>query len=244
MPDDPRVESHVVRGPHGKLIDVHRPPEASPSAPTVLLWHGSGPDERDVLRPLARAVAAHGLPVFVPDWRSDAPDRGRAHLLDSLTFTRGQAASHGGDPDRIVLAGWSASAPAAMGIALRPEAVDGWRTAAVVGIASRYDIPARTTGTSPTDDLAAPDAAAPVPVALVHGTDDTVLAVEHTRTFAAALGARGWSVALAEPPTDHAGAVMTTYDPQAGRCVPATGGHALDAGTLTARVIARAAGVR
>jgi predicted dienelactone hydrolase len=46
--------------------------------PVVLLWHGVGPDERDVLEPLARATAALGLMVFVPDWQSDAPDGGRA----------------------------------------------------------------------------------------------------------------------------------------------------------------------
>ena len=38
----------------------------------MLLWHGVGPDERDVLETLAVQTAGYGLTVVVPDWRSDA----------------------------------------------------------------------------------------------------------------------------------------------------------------------------
>ncbi|WP_327226191.1 hypothetical protein OG229_22770 [Streptomyces platensis] len=118
----------LVYGPSGKQLDVHRPAGASGATPTVLLWHGIGPDERDVLEPLARATAAHGALVLVPDWRSDAPDGGRSHLLESLAFARKEAGGLGGHGESLVLAGWSAGAGAALGVALRPEIADEWRT--------------------------------------------------------------------------------------------------------------------
>lgn len=63
---------------HGKVLDIYLPRQVETAAgpvPVVLLWPGVGPDQRDVLEPLARATAELGAMVFVPDWRSDAPDR-------------------------------------------------------------------------------------------------------------------------------------------------------------------------
>ncbi|MEU1624788.1 alpha/beta hydrolase [Streptomyces sp. NPDC020096] len=241
MTADPGVTHTVSHGTDGKQIDVYLPAAgAGGDVPTALLWHGRGPDERDVLGPLARQVARRGLIVLVPDWRSDATDGGRGHLLESLEFAREQTPGYGGRSDRIVLAGWSAGAPAAMGVALRPELVGGWRPMAVVGIASRYDWPARTTGSSPLDDLAA-TTAGPVPIWLVHGTADTTMESRYSQEFALALQDRGWPVRLEEPATDHAGAVLTEYDPELDRCRAARSAHAVEGGLLTAQVIARAA---
>ncbi|MFF3768118.1 alpha/beta hydrolase [Streptomyces sp. NPDC001922] len=247
------VRRTLARTAGGKAVDVYRPgPGAPDRGPTALLWHGIAPDERDILGPLAATVARAGLRVCVPDWRSDAPDGGRSQLLDSLAFARDFAAGHGGDAERFVLAGWSAGAPAAMGVVLRPGTADGPRLAAVVGIGSRYDRPARTTGTVPLEDIAAmeaspvPESAVPVssvPVWLVHGTHDTVMGSEHTDAFAAALEARGWPVHREDAATDHAGVIMTEHDPARDRCVPARAGHAIRGGLLTASVLLRAAGL-
>ncbi|MEU4211580.1 alpha/beta hydrolase [Streptomyces sp. NPDC026206] len=237
----------LVTAPNGKCIDIHRPGTAPAPAPlpTVLLWHGIGPDERDVLRPLARAVAALGALVLAPDWRSDAPDGGRAHLLASLEYARTHAAALGGDAGRMVLAGWSAGASAAMGVALRPEVADGWRPAAVVGIASRYDRPARTTGTSPLDDLASGGVAGPppVPVRLVHGTADELMGTAHSRELLNALAAHRWPARLEEVRANHAGAIGMEYDPALGRCRASEDELVRAAAKLTARTIARAAGI-
>lgn len=246
MPERPAVTCEPVTAPNGKIVDVHRPIAATAPAPlpTVLLWHGVGPDERDVMRPLARTVAATGALVLVPDWRSDAADGGRDQLLASLEYARTHAGEHGGDPERIVLAGWSAGAPAALGLALRPEFADGWRPAAVVGIASRYDLPARTTGTVPLDDLAAsgPGIAVPVPVHLVHGTADTLMGPASSRAARDALMAHHWPVWLEEiPGADHAGAIGMEYDPGLGRLRPSADERVLAAGESAARTIARAA---
>ncbi|MGP3999425.1 alpha/beta hydrolase [Streptomyces sp. 8N706] len=243
MTSDPGVTHNLAHGVNGKAIDVYRPSAGTPDrVPTVLLWHGKGPDERDVLQPLAETVARMGPQVLVPDWRSDATDGGRSHLLDSLRFARDQVDSSGGDPGRIVLAGWSAGAPAVMGVALRPELVGGWRPLAVVGMAARYDWAARTTDTVPMDDLGT-TAAHPVPVWLVHGTTDPVMESRYSEEFADALKERGWPVHLERPDTDHAGVVMAAYDPELDRLRPAGAEHALRGGLLTARIIARACGV-
>ncbi|MCX4825545.1 carboxylesterase family protein [Streptomyces sp. NBC_01142] len=243
----PTTETHTVPYAHqpepgggSKLLDVYRPADDLPSAACVLLWHGVGPDERDVLAPLAREVAHNGVVVFVPDWRADSADLGRSHLLDSLRFVRDHASEFGGDPARITVAGWSASAAAAIGIALHPELVDGWRPTAVVGIAGRYDWPARTTGTIPGEDLADVHPA-PVPVWLIHGAKDTRVDGQHSRSFHAGLRAHGWPAHLEEPDADHVGVVMTEYDPELQRCRPTDVEHILQAGRLTARSVVRAA---
>ncbi|MEU5010034.1 alpha/beta hydrolase [Streptomyces sp. NPDC021749] len=238
------TERGLVYGPDGKQLDLYRPAGAAGPLPTVLLWHGIGPDERDVLAPLARTAAARGLLVLVPDWRSDAADGGRSQLLASLAFTRKEAAGLGGDGESVVLAGWSAGAGAALGVALRPELSDGWRPAAVAGIAGRYDLPARTTGTAPLADLAdlteGRDPA--VPVHLVHGSRDTIVAPSYSRDLADALRTAGRPVTLEEPATDHAGVIMTEYDPATDRCVPTGAGPAVAAGELVAGVLAAAGG--
>ncbi|MFE2375526.1 alpha/beta hydrolase [Streptomyces sp. NPDC059398] len=207
-------------------------------SPCVLLWHGVGPDERDVLAPLAREIAALGPAVLVPDWRSDRPDGGRAHLTDSLRFAR----EHAGDltdhphPERIVLAGWSAGAGAAVGVALHPELFDGWRPAAVVGVAGGYQRPARTTGTVPLQALGR--AVTPVRVRLVHGTADTVVPGDASRELHQALRAHGWDSELHEPDTDHAGVLGCVYEPTERRCLPGADASVRSTGRATARAVA------
>ncbi|MEU1039364.1 alpha/beta hydrolase [Streptomyces sp. NPDC005907] len=219
-------------------LDVYRPHLAGPVS-VALLWHGSGADEKDMLAPLAEEAAGNGLLVFVPDWDPTAADRGRADLLASLDYMRSRAARFDGATDRSVVAGWSAGAGAAVGLALSSR-YDGWRPSAVVGVAGRYDVPARSTGTVPMDDLLEPPAS-PTPVHLVHGTGDTAVPALHSRELLEALRDRGRPASLTEPDTDHAGAVMTEFDPGLGRCRRSRCAHAVRAGQQTARVLAQAA---
>lgn len=235
------VERAVPYG-HGKLLDIYRPHpgDGGPTA-TVLLWHGVGPDERDVLETLATATAAHGVTVAVPDWRADAPDGGRAHLLGSLAFTRERAAELGGlGEDAVVLAGWSRGGNCAAAIAVRPDTVGGWRPLAVCCLGSGFFTPVPLADGTPIEDLRDTDAA-PVPFWVVHGTDDTSVPVGASREFVAALASKGWPVRFEEPPTDHAGVVGTEYDAEVRRCRPAMVDHAVRAGALSARMLAEAA---
>ncbi|QMU80559.1 alpha/beta hydrolase [Streptacidiphilus sp. PB12-B1b] len=228
----------VGYGPSGKLLDVHRP-HGRPTG-TVLLWHGRGKDERDVLASLAGQAAALGLLVLVPDWRSDEPDGGWTHLHESVDFLRARAADWGGDPDRAVLAGWSLGARAAMATALRP-ARDGWRPAAVVGLAGNYLTSSDVRmGPAAIDDIAV-TRQAPVPLWLHHGTADAVVDVRSAREFTPFARACGWPVSYTESQGDHAGVVLAEYDPGLGRCRPATAEHAVRAGRTTADLLAEAA---
>jgi len=224
---------HYPTGGERKLLDIHNSPGGEGSF--VLLWHGVGPDERAEVAPLAQDIAALGPTVLVPDWRADSPDDGRAHLTDSLRFAREFA----GDSGRLVIAGWSAGAGAALAVALDPQFCGGRPPAAVVGIAGGYRRPARTTGAVPIEALGR--ATARVPVRLVHGTEDTAVPVESSRELHEALRAHGWDSSLSEAATDHAGVVGCAYDPTAGRCVPAADASVRAAGEATARVVATVA---
>ncbi|WP_432929430.1 alpha/beta hydrolase [Microbispora sp. CA-135349] len=235
-----RIDRGIAYEATGKSVDVYRRANAE-SDPVMLLWHGRGPDERTVLEPLARATAVLGVVVFVPDWRSDAPDGGRAHLLASIAFVRAHAEAFGGDPHRVLLAGWSLGARAASGVAVDVSAADGWRPSAVACLATGFDRPTLTSASVPREAVARGDLD-PVPFWLLHGTDDERVDVKHSREFAEVLRDHSWPVRFHELETNHAGIVMTRYDPGLGRCVPATDGHALEAGRRVAGILARAAG--
>lgn len=227
----------------GKLLDIYRPGTGGGPAPTVLLWHGAGPDERDALATIATAAAGHGLTVVVPDWRSDAPDGGGAHLLASLAFARERADSPGGPgEDAIVLAGWSRGGRSAAAVGVRLEAAGGWRPRAVVCLGAAFTRPAPTTGSSPIEDLRG-TSVDPVPFWLAHGSEDPVVPVAASREFAALLAEKGWPVRLEEQPTDHAGIIGAEYDPVTSRPRASTAPAAVAAGRLSARLLAEAAGI-
>jgi acetyl esterase/lipase len=236
--DGIRVERGLAYG-HGQALDVYRPLDTAGGS-SVLLWHGVGANERDVLEPLARTTAALGVTVFVPDWQSGTKDGGRAQLLASLGFARRCVAESGGDDGAIVLAGWSRGGKAAAGLAINPGAVNSWQPSAVVCLGSGFKNPAPTTGNSVFADLTC-TTAAPVPFWLVHGTKDPVVDISQSREFAALLARHGWPVHLEEVPTDHAGVVMARYDPVIRRCCPATEYDVIEGGRVSARVMHAAA---
>jgi dienelactone hydrolase len=231
----------------GKLADTYLPTRDGP-APLALLWHGIGVDERDVLEPLATEVAALGVAVVVPDWESEVPDGGRAHLLASLDFARRltrdrPAELMTGRDGEFVLVGWSRGGRMAASLALNPETAGGWRPSAVVCLAGGFhrETVMSAAGNGPSADLAVATGARPVPCYLVHGTRDSRVDIQQSRDFAAAAVGRGWPIRLTELDTDHAGVVMTEYDPARRRCRPNVEPHAVAAGRLSARTIAQAA---
>jgi hypothetical protein len=122
------------------------------------------------------------------------------------------------------------------------SAADGWRPSAVACLATGYGRPTPTSAKVPIEAVANGDLD-PIPFWLLHGIDDGLVDVEHSREFAKALRTHAWPVHFHELETNHAGIVMTQYDPGLKRCVPATGGHARAAGQRVAAILARAAGV-
>lgn len=196
----------------GQSLDLYEPLLPCGSA-TVLLWHGSGSDERDVMEPLARHIASAGVPVIVPDWNSDDGGRGRHHLSASLAFTRDFSESMG--IGRVVLAGWSLGADAGLDLVLVCTALDTWRPDAFVGLSGAFDeSPYRGPATSTA--TARPS----VPLLLIHGSSDEVVPVQRSRGTCEDLRASGWNIQLREVDTDHAGTIGTIYDPYRRRCVP------------------------
>ncbi|MEY9929138.1 putative esterase [Catenulispora sp. GP43] len=245
------VISGLAFGDSGQRLDVYGPDADEQAHPVVLLWHGSGPDERDVLAPLARATASLGVVCFVPDWRPDAEDAGRTHLRESAAFVQQYAADFGGDATRSTLAGWSRGAKIAVAVALDAAALDSWRPRAVVAAAGGYVTADPLTGQGAMDRLGGGDgdtetetvelAASPIPIHLIHGTADTIVDVDQPRRLHTALRRRGWPTTLTELDADHAGVVMTVYDPELRRCVPSDSDRVLRAGNQTAQLIAQAA---
>jgi len=198
----------------GKLLDVHAP-EGNADVPVVLLWHGSGPDERDALAPLAGELADRGVLALVPDWQSDDFGTGAGQLLASVAFARTEARALGADPERIVLAGWSLGANAAAHVGLHPAAADGWSPAALVGLGGSY------TGSPFGDDVFDGTHAAPGHrVLLIHGSVDNLVPVERSVVAADRFARRGWAARLRQVGTDHAGVIGTVYDPVRHRCIP------------------------
>jgi predicted esterase len=230
------VAHHAEQYRPGRLTDVFRAPE-SEGAPVVLLWHGSGPDERDVLAPLAAGIARLGPLVLVPDWRSDDPVIGSVELLDSIAFARTTSGELGGDPGRIVLAGWSLGANAAAAVAEHPGIAHGWHPSGLVGLAGSY-------GGSPFDghrDAGEPVGGAGRPALVAHGTADPVVPPTGSVSAAGRLAESGWRVVLRQIDTDHAGIIGTDYNPWRKRCVPTEDADRLAVLDSVARAVAAVA---
>lgn len=110
------------------VTDVVAPADGE-DLPVVVMLHGTG-GEREVLEPLARAVAAEGVVVYLPTWpvidqvgsatpTDDEPYRRQAEaVVCSLRYVRRTAPDHGGDPDDLTLYGHSGGATAGARVAL------------------------------------------------------------------------------------------------------------------------------
>jgi hypothetical protein len=112
------------------VTDVFAPPDGE-DLPVVVILHGTGGD-REVMEPLARAVAEEGAVVYVPSWpvidpSAEIPADGEPFRLQAeavvcaLRFARRTAAEFGGDPDELTLLGHSGGATAGARVALVDE---------------------------------------------------------------------------------------------------------------------------
>lgn len=150
----------------------------------VVLWHGRGANEGRVLRPLAEQLTARGYASSVPEWNSGQPDAGAAQLRASLASARSAP---------YVLVGWSLGGAAALAAAFddsipRPHAVVA--LAAGCRTPSPFGVPL---------DVAMSAASSPPPIHLVHGTEDTVVPADLSRSYCKALAERMWPITLTEP---------------------------------------------
>ena len=235
------VTRHAEEYRPGRMVEVLHP-AGSQTAPLVLLWHGSGPDERDALVPLAFAIAAFGPVVLVPDGRSDDRNVGADELLASINFTVRTASDWGGDPGRVVLAGWSLGASAAADVALHPGIADGWHPIGVVGLGGGYDRTPFSGQWTERDPMAgAVVGGAGRPALLVHGTSDSLIPPGRSVSGSEVLAEAGWRVVLRLKDTDHAGVIGTEYNRELKRCIPSDQPDRLAALSSVAQEVARLA---
>ncbi len=140
-----------------RTLDVYAPAEGS-GWPVVVYFHGGVPAPGRRAQDAARlhSLAAKGLVVFAPDWRSNGPAGGSQDSVCAIAYAESTAVDHGGDAGAITVSGYSA----------------GGFTALVHGLLGP-DAPLEVTDCEVDPDVTLPDAIA------VGGTP--VFAVEWTR---------------------------------------------------------------
>jgi acetyl esterase/lipase len=218
MPKDrasARVAQGLSYGAGGRLrLDVYAPRAASArKRPVILFFYGGSwnSGRRQGYAFAARALAARGFVVVVPDYRLVPEVRYPDFLRDcaeSVRWARRHAGGYGGDGERIVLAGHSAGAYNAAMVALDPGLLGADRAAVrgLVGLAGPYDFLPLDDGATiaafgawprlaETQPIAHVAAGAP-PALLLHGDSDTRVMPRHSRKLAGLLEAAGGDVRL------------------------------------------------
>jgi acetyl esterase/lipase len=233
-----RVAVDIAFGsdPRQKL-DVYTP-AGTAKAPVVVFFYGGSwsSGRRQDYAFAARALAAQGFVVVVPDYRLVPQVKFPAFVEDgaaAIAWARAHVADHGGDPARIGVAGHSAGAYIALMLALDPQwlAKAGAPGAikAAVGLAGPYDFLPFVPGgaadlalggpgdLTPTQPIGFARADAP-PVLLLNGAEDTTVLPRNATNLAAALTAKG---AIAEtriyPDIGHIGILLAVSKPFRGK---------------------------
>lgn len=191
-------------------LDVYAPANARGSLPVVVFFYGGGWNSgyRGGYAFAARALAAKGFVVVVPDYRLVPAVRFPAFVEDAaaaIRWTIDHVAAYGGDPARIAVAGHSAGAHIALLVTLdrhylaavgAPGAIK-----AAIGLAGPYDF-------LPFDAQSAVDAFGAVPdklttqpvhyvradappILLITGDADDVVRPHNTMSLASALRGAG-----------------------------------------------------
>lgn len=130
-------------------LDVYSPKDAK-NAPVVVFFYGGSwqMGRRNMYRFVGHALASRGVVAVIPDYRVYPEVRFPDFLKDgarSVRWARDNAASYGGDPDRIFVMGHSAGAHIAAMLALDPQWLAGEELdpakdiAGLVGISGPYD---------------------------------------------------------------------------------------------------------
>lgn len=191
-------------------------PAASPGArPLVVFFYGGGFTEgrRQDYRFVGSVLAHTGRVTVLPDYHVYPPARFPDFVRDgarAVVVAQREAARHGADPTRVVLAGHSAGAWVAAMLALEPRYLreaggDPATIVGLIGLSGPYDLAPNSAALEDIfDSRATPDeyrplrratAAAP-PTLLLHGADDDVVAAFHSERLAARLRALGVPVTL------------------------------------------------
>ncbi|WP_353216814.1 alpha/beta hydrolase [Sandarakinorhabdus sp.] len=193
-------------------LDVWAPSGSAAALPVIVFFYGGSwkSGDRSGYGFAARALAARGFVVVVPDYRLVPQVRWPAFVEDgaaAVRWTVANIAVHGGDPARIAVMGHSAGAHIALLLALDQRWSVAGTIKAAVGLAGPYDFRPFTAGGAA--DLAlgnAPDLAdtqpinfaradAP-PLLLLHGTADTTVLPRNSERLANAITDLGGRAAV------------------------------------------------
>jgi acetyl esterase/lipase len=150
----PRGGYHVVRdlayGPDPRQrLDLYVPDKLSAPAPVMLFFYGGSwkSGSKSLYRAFGQAFASQGIITAVADYRVYPQARYPAFIEDgarAFTWLHGHAAAHGGDANRLFLAGHSAGAYIAVMLAadrsyLKAAGADPSWFRGVIGMAGPYD---------------------------------------------------------------------------------------------------------
>lgn len=190
-----------------RVLDIYAPVESGDGARPVIVWFYGGSwnsGSRHGYDFAARALAAQGFVVVVPDYRLVPEVRFPGFVEDgaeAVRWVRTNIASHGGDGENIVLAGHSAGAYIAAMLANDPRWLgeDRAALAGMVGLAGPYDFAPFDTEASiaafgewpeatDTQPVTFADGSAP-PALLLTGEDDTTVKPRNSVALAARLQA-------------------------------------------------------
>ena len=211
-----QVGSGIAFGTHGQRLDVWRHESGSATAsnklPVLIFYYGGGwvKGAREDYGFAARAFAARGFVVVVPDYRKVPQVRFPAFEEDgaqALRWTYDHVGEFGGDPNRIAIAGHSAGAHTVAMLALDPQWVAGQglpadTIKAAVGLSGPYDfLPFTGRAVEAMGRWPRPEETQPIhyaradapPMLLITGTTDTTVRPKNARNLGArmkGIGAR------------------------------------------------------
>jgi len=215
-------------------LDVYAPKGAAGALPVVVFFYGGSWNSglRDGYGFAARALAARGFVVVVPDYRLVPQVRWPAFLEDgaaALRWVTANIAGHGGDPARLAVMGHSAGAHIALLLSLDQRWGVAGSIKAAVGLAGPYDFLPFTAGGAADAALGnAADLAETQPISfargdappllLLHGSDDTtVLPRNSTRLANAVTDLGGRAEVKIYPEIGHIGILLGLSKPFRGK---------------------------
>jgi acetyl esterase/lipase len=215
-------------------LDVWAPDAAAGPLPVIVFFYGGSwnSGDRDGYGFAARALAARGFVVVVPDYRLVPQVRWPAFVQDgaaALNWVVANIAAHGGDPGRIGVMGHSAGAHIAMLISLDRR----WGVAdhikAAVGLAGPYDFrPFEPGGAAEAALGNAADMAATQPISfaaadappllLLHGDADETVRPRNSERLGKAITDRGGRATVKlYPGIGHIGILLALSKPFRGK---------------------------
>lgn len=238
VPKDPGVVLVARAAPFGsgprQRLDLYRPSRGGSNLPLIIFLYGGSwqSGTRTGYGFAARALAARGFLVAVPDYRLVPEVRYPAFLQDNaeaVRWLRANAQRFGGDADRIVLVGHSAGAYNGAMLALDPRWLGEDRrfVRGFVGIAGPYDFlpldsPLTRAAFGHVDDASTQPvsfaSADDPPALLLHGADDRTVYPRNSRRLAALLRSAGADATFKSyPDTGHVAIVTALARPFRGK---------------------------